>query len=104
MSKYDALYFVGDNQAINRVRVDSSKTRNRGAFSSSLAALKETHTLHALFCSCKLQVLLLYFADALLNLPKVQASQHFPMIHELLSLGCNCPTKRLQPNKLGPTQ
>ena len=39
MSKYDALYFVGDNQAINRVRVDSSKTRNRGAFSGSLAAL-----------------------------------------------------------------
>ena len=40
MSKYEAVYFVGDNQAINRVRVDSSKTRNRGAFSGSLAALK----------------------------------------------------------------
>ena len=40
MSKYDALYFVGDNQAINRVRVDSSKTRNRDAFSGSLAALE----------------------------------------------------------------
>ena len=39
MSKYEAVYFVGDNQAINRVRVDSSKTRNRGAFSGSLAAL-----------------------------------------------------------------
>ena len=39
MSKYDAVYFVGDNQAINRVRVDSSRTRNRGAFSGSLAAL-----------------------------------------------------------------
>ena len=37
MSKYEAVYFVGDNQAI--VRVDSSKTRNRGAFSGSLAAL-----------------------------------------------------------------
>ena len=39
MSKYEAVYFVGDNQAINRVRIDSSKTRNRGAFSGSLAAL-----------------------------------------------------------------
>ena len=39
MSKYEAVYFVGDNQAINRVRVDSPKTRNRGAFSGSLAAL-----------------------------------------------------------------
>ena len=39
MSKYEAVYFVGDNQANNRVRVDSSKTRNRGAFSGSLAAL-----------------------------------------------------------------
>ena len=39
MSKYDAVYFVGDNQAINRVRVDSSKTRNRGALLGSLAAL-----------------------------------------------------------------
>ena len=38
MSKYEAVYFVGDNQAINRVQVDSSKTRNRGAFSGSLAA------------------------------------------------------------------
>ena len=42
MSKYEAVYFVGDNQAIYRVRVDSSKTRNRGAFSGSLAALIET--------------------------------------------------------------
>ena len=39
MSKYEAVYFVGDNQAINRVRVDSSKTRNQGAFSGSLATL-----------------------------------------------------------------
>ena len=39
MSKYEAVYFVGDNQSINRVRVDSSKTRNRVAFSGSLAAL-----------------------------------------------------------------
>ena len=39
MSKYEVVYFVGDNQAINRVHVDSSKTRNRGAFSGSLAAL-----------------------------------------------------------------
>ena len=39
MSKYEVVYFVGDNQAINRVRVDSSKTRKRGAFSDSLAAL-----------------------------------------------------------------
>ena len=42
MSKYEAVYFVGDNQAINRVRVDSSKTRNRGEFSGSLAALDTT--------------------------------------------------------------
>ena len=33
MSKYDEVYFMGDNQ------VGSSKTRNRGAFSGSLAAL-----------------------------------------------------------------
>ena len=39
MSKYEGVYFVGDNQAINRVRIDSSETRNRGAFSGSLAAL-----------------------------------------------------------------
>ena len=46
MSKYEAVYFVGDNQAINRVRVDSSNTRNRGAFSGSLAAL---HVMTKLF-------------------------------------------------------
>ena len=39
MSEYEAVYFVGDNQAINRVRIDSSKIRNQGAFSGSLAAL-----------------------------------------------------------------
>ena len=39
MSKYDAVYFVGDNQVINRVRVGSSKTRNQGAFFGLLAAL-----------------------------------------------------------------
>ena len=39
ISKYEAVCFVDDNQAINRVQVDSSKTRNRGAFSGSLAAL-----------------------------------------------------------------
>ena len=39
MSKYEAVYFVGDNQASNRIRVDSYKTRNQGAFSGSLAAL-----------------------------------------------------------------
>ena len=39
ISKYDAVYFAGDNQANNRVRVGSSKTSNRGAFSGSLAAL-----------------------------------------------------------------
>ena len=38
MSKYDTVYFVGDNQAINRVLVGSSKTSNRGTFSGSLAA------------------------------------------------------------------
>ena len=49
MSKYDEVYFMGDNQAISRVPVDSSKTMNRGAFSGSLAALQKTifieHTL-----------------------------------------------------------
>ena len=44
--KYEAVYFVGDNQTINRVRVDSSKTRNRGAFSGSLAALLLYALLH----------------------------------------------------------
>ena len=39
MSKYEAVYFVGNNKMINRVRVDSSKMRYRGAFSGSLAAL-----------------------------------------------------------------
>ena len=39
MSKYDAVYFVGDNQANNRVRVDSSRTSIRGAFLGSFAAL-----------------------------------------------------------------
>ena len=38
MSK-EAVYFVGDNQANNRVQVGSFKPRNRGAFSGSLAAL-----------------------------------------------------------------
>ena len=42
MSKYDAVYFVGDNQAINRVRVGSSKIINRGTFLGSLAALEKT--------------------------------------------------------------
>ena len=42
MSKYDTVYFVGDNEAINRVRVNSSKTRNQGAFPGSLAALTDT--------------------------------------------------------------
>ena len=42
MSEYGAVYFVGDNQAINRVRIDSSKTRNQGGFSGSLAALNKT--------------------------------------------------------------
>ena len=44
MSKYDATYFVGDNQAINRVRVGSSRTSNRGAFSGSFAALLKSGT------------------------------------------------------------
>ena len=39
MSKYESVYFVSNNQVINRVRVDSYKTRNRGTFSGSLAAL-----------------------------------------------------------------
>ena len=45
MSKYEAVYFVGDNRAINQVWVDSSKTRNRGAFSGSVAALVSIHNL-----------------------------------------------------------
>ena len=39
MSKYYAVYFVGDNQANNRVRIESSRTSNRGAFLDSFAAL-----------------------------------------------------------------
>ena len=39
MSKYDTVNLVGDNQAMNRVRVSSSTARNRGAFLGSLAAL-----------------------------------------------------------------
>ena len=42
MSKYDEVYFVGDNQVINRVRIGSSETRNQGAFSGSLASLPKT--------------------------------------------------------------
>ena len=45
ISKYDVVYFVGDNQANNRVQVSSFKTSNRGAFSDSLAAL--VYTAHA---------------------------------------------------------
>ena len=51
MSKYEAVYFVGDNQAINRVRADSYKTRNRGAFSGSLAAL-----IFHIFLICKVRL------------------------------------------------
>ena len=39
MSKYDAVNFVGDNEAINQVQIGSSKTSNRGAFLGSFAAL-----------------------------------------------------------------
>ena len=51
MLKYEAVYFVGDNQVINRIRVGSFKTRNRGAFSGSLAALQiieENCSIHSL--------------------------------------------------------
>ena len=54
MSKYEAVYFVGDNLANNRIRVDSYKTRNRGAFSGSLAAL--LITLKLLHVQCFLQI------------------------------------------------
>ena len=37
-SKYE-VYFVGDNQLINRVQIGYLKMRNRGAFLGSLAAL-----------------------------------------------------------------
>ena len=47
MSKYDAVYFVGDNEAINRVRVDSSKTRNRGALIGLLAVLLSCNIWHS---------------------------------------------------------
>ena len=39
MSKYDAVYFGGDNLVTNQIRVGSSKAKNRGTFSGSLAAL-----------------------------------------------------------------
>ena len=42
ISKYDVVYFVGDNQANNLVPVGSFKTSNRGAFSDSFAALAIT--------------------------------------------------------------
>ena len=57
MPKYEAVYFVGDNQAVNRVRVDSYKTRNRGTFSGSLAALLITHLLKMSKCELSLKVL-----------------------------------------------
>ena len=40
MSKYDTVYFMGDNQANNRVQVGFSKMSNEGAFSGWLAALE----------------------------------------------------------------
>ena len=42
MSKYYAVYFVGDNKANNRVRIESSRTSNRGAFLDLFAALAQT--------------------------------------------------------------
>ena len=50
MSKYDIVYFVGDNQAIYQVRVGSSQTGNRGTFSGSLAALLKTNIFFQ-FCT-----------------------------------------------------
>ena len=66
MLKYEAVYFVGDNQAINRVRVDSSKTRNQGAFSGSLAAL--------------LTCLKILVDQSTLNLETIAGAPHFKMI------------------------
>ena len=43
---------MGDNQAINRIRVESSKTRNRGTFLGSLAALLLSH-IFCRFCHFK---------------------------------------------------
>ena len=42
MSKYDATYFMGDNQAINRVGIGSSRMSNQVTFSGSFAALLVT--------------------------------------------------------------
>ena len=50
MSKYEAVYFVGDNQVNNRIRVDSYKTRNRGAFTGSLAALMQSDRSNSALC------------------------------------------------------
>ena len=59
MSKYDAVYFVGDNQVIKRVQVGSSKTRNRGAFLDLLAALLKTIVLN-IFSHSKIIVLYIH--------------------------------------------
>ena len=64
MSKYEAVYFVGDNQAIHRVRVDSSKMRNRGAFSGSLAALlKRAQFLKVFYFSMQFFFLILKYTN-----------------------------------------
>ena len=39
MSTYETIYFRGNNQTINRVQVNSSKTGNPGTFLGSFATL-----------------------------------------------------------------
>ena len=56
MSKYYAVYFVGDNQANNRVRIESSRTSNRGAFLDSFAALMKICFFYILFIFDKYKV------------------------------------------------
>ena len=38
MSKYEAVYFMGDNQAINSIPVSSFEERNQDTFSGLSAA------------------------------------------------------------------
>ena len=57
MSKYDTVYFVGDNEAINRVQVDSSETKNRDALSGLLAALLRRYLIQYLLPQIEDQML-----------------------------------------------
>ena len=69
MSKYYAVYFVGDNQANNRVRIESSRTSNRGAFLDSFAALMTNSLgcIKALMCLIIKYVLTVFYYSYVSN-------------------------------------